>query len=117
MAAGSLTARAVADLVGGRLLGDGAVRIRAVRPLDSAGPDALSFAISSRYAANLDGSRAGAVLVPEALARAGSGPPTRIVVPDPYTALVRVLEALYPAEPPETGVDVTARIGARSVLG
>jgi UDP-3-O-[3-hydroxymyristoyl] glucosamine N-acyltransferase len=114
--AGGLTARAVADLVGGRLLGDGAVRIRAVRPLDSAGADALSFAISSRYAADLDGSRAGAVLVPEALATA-AGPATRIIVPDPYSAHVRVLDALYPAEAPPAGVDSTARIGAGTVLG
>jgi UDP-3-O-[3-hydroxymyristoyl] glucosamine N-acyltransferase len=114
--AGGLTARAVADLVGGRLLGDGAVRIRAVRPLDSAGADALSFAISTRYAADLDGSRAGAVLVPEALATA-AGPATRIIVPDPYSALVRVLDALYPAEAPPAGVDPTARIGAGTVLG
>ena len=60
----SLTAQAVADLVGGRLLGDGSVRIQAVRPLDRAGPDALSFATSSRYAADLGSCRAGAVLVP-----------------------------------------------------
>ncbi len=116
MTVGSLTARAVADLVGGRLLGDGAVSLCAVRPLDRAGPDALSFAISGRYAAELDSSRAGAVLVPEALA-GGAGPVTRIVVPDPYGALVRVLHVLYPAEPPPTGVDPTARIGSGTVLG
>jgi UDP-3-O-[3-hydroxymyristoyl] glucosamine N-acyltransferase len=113
---GSLTARAVADLVGGRLLGDGAVRIHSVRPLDRAGPDALSFAVSGRYATELDSSRAGAVLVPEALA-AGAGPVTRIVVPDPYSALVRVLHALYPEQNPDAGVDPSARIGAGTRLG
>jgi UDP-3-O-[3-hydroxymyristoyl] glucosamine N-acyltransferase len=113
---GILTAQAVADLVGGRLLGDGAIHLRAVQPLDRAGPDALSFAVSGRYASELDGSRAGAVLVPEALA-AGAGPSTRIVVSDPYSALVRVLHALYPATPPEIGVDPTARIGTGTQLG
>ena len=116
MTVGSLTAQAVAELVGGRLLGDGAVRIHTVRALDRAGPDALSFAISGRYAAELDSSRAGAVLVPEALAN-GAGPDTRIVVADPYGALVRVLHALYPAESPAAGVDPTARIGSGTVLG
>ncbi|MGI8818866.1 MAG: UDP-3-O-(3-hydroxymyristoyl)glucosamine N-acyltransferase [Gemmatimonadales bacterium] len=116
MTSGSLTARAVADLVGGRLLGDGDIRINRVRPLDRAGPDALSFAVSVRYAADLDSSKAGAVLVPEALA-AGAGPATRIVVPDPYGALVRVLHALYPRESPEAGVNPTARIGAGAVIG
>jgi UDP-3-O-[3-hydroxymyristoyl] glucosamine N-acyltransferase len=114
--AGSLTAQAVADLVGGRLLGDGGVQIQTVRPLDRAGPDALSFAVSSRYAAELDGSRAGAVLVPEELA-AAHGPPTRIVVPDPYGAVVRVIRTLFPVDPPSTGVDATARIGAGTVVG
>jgi UDP-3-O-[3-hydroxymyristoyl] glucosamine N-acyltransferase len=113
---GSLTARAVADLVGGRLLGDGGVRIHRVRSLDQAGPDALSFAVSVRYAADLDSSKAGAVLVPEALA-SGAGPGTRIVVPDPYGALVRVLHALYPREAPEAGIDPTARIGAGAAIG
>ncbi len=116
MTVGSLTAQAVADLVGGRLLGDGAVSIRAVQPLDRAGPDALSFAVSGRYASELDGSHAGAVLVPEVLA-AGAGPATRIVVSDPYSALVRVLHALYPATPPDIGVDPTVRIGVGTQLG
>lgn len=117
MTAASLTAQAVADLVGGRLLGDGAVRIEAVRALDRAGPEALSFAISSRYAGDLGSSRAGAVLVPEELASAVSGPQTRIVVRDPYGALVRVLRTLFPDHNPEPGVDPTARIGAGSILG
>lgn len=117
MTAGGLTAQAVADLVGGRLLGDGGVRIQAVRPLERAGPDALSFAVSSRYAAELGSSHAGAVLVPEELAGAASGPRTRIVVPDPYKALVRVIQALFPTEPPASGIDSTSRIGAGAVLG
>jgi len=114
--AGSLTAQAVADLVGGRLLGDGGVNIRAVEPLDRAGPEALSFAVSARYAAGLDNSRAGAVLVPEALAQV-RGPGTRIVVPDPYSALVRVLHALYPKDPAHAGVDATVRLGPGTRLG
>jgi UDP-3-O-[3-hydroxymyristoyl] glucosamine N-acyltransferase len=115
--AGSLTAQAVADLVGGRLLGDGAVAIHTVRPLNQAGPDALSLAVSARYAADLAASGAGAVLVPEALATAAAGPLARIVVPDPYRALVRVLQALYPADTATPGIDPTARIGPGTVLG
>jgi UDP-3-O-[3-hydroxymyristoyl] glucosamine N-acyltransferase len=115
--AGSLTAQAVADLVGGRLLGDGGVRIQSVRPLDRAGPDALSFAVSARYAADLGRSRAGAVLVPEELASGPAGPRTRIVVPDPYGALVRVLRALFPGDTPTPGIDSTARIGQGTTVG
>jgi UDP-3-O-[3-hydroxymyristoyl] glucosamine N-acyltransferase len=117
VATGSLTAQAVADLVGGRLLGDGAVQIRTVRPLDKAGPDALSFAISGRYAADLGSCRAGAVLVPEELSAGESGARARIVVTDPYAALVRVVETLFPNDPGPAGIDPTARIGPGTRLG
>ena len=117
MTTGSLTAQAVADLVGGRLLGDGAVRISTVGPLDKAGPDAISFAVSGRYASGLSTSRAGAVLVPEELSTGASGARARIVVADPYGALVRVVRALFPDEPPVAGIDPTARIGAGAELG
>ena len=116
MTSAGLTAQAVADLVGGRLLGDGAVVLRAVRALDRAGPDALSLAVSSRYADDLRASRAGAVLVPDALAEApASG--ARIVVPDPYAALVRVIAVLLPATGAPAGIDPSARLGAGCTLG
>jgi UDP-3-O-[3-hydroxymyristoyl] glucosamine N-acyltransferase len=117
VSAEGLTAQAVAELVGGRLLGDGAVTIRTVRPLDRAGPEALSFAISSRYAEELRASRAGAVLVPDALANAEPGPRTRIVVRDPYAALTRVMGILFPAPPARPGVDATTRVGPGCILG
>lgn len=117
MTQAGLTAQAVAELVGGRLLGDGTVMISAVRALDRAGPDSLSLAVSPRYADALRRSRAGAVLVPPALADAADGPGARIVVRDPYAALVRVMAALAP--PPEVthGVDPSARMGPGCVLG
>jgi UDP-3-O-[3-hydroxymyristoyl] glucosamine N-acyltransferase len=115
--AGGLTAQAVAELVGGRLLGDGDVRIQSVRPLSRAGPDALSFAVSSRYASDLSTSHAGAVLIPEELASGPSGSRARIVVRDPYQALVRVIRTLFPQTQLTTGIDSTARIGTGATLG
>jgi UDP-3-O-[3-hydroxymyristoyl] glucosamine N-acyltransferase len=112
-----LTAQAVADLVGGRLLGDGAVVLRGVRPLGRAGAEMLSLAVSPRYADELRASRAGAALVPESLAGVPEGPRTKIVVHNPSAALVRVLEALYPDPGPKPGIDPTARLGPGVVLG
>jgi UDP-3-O-[3-hydroxymyristoyl] glucosamine N-acyltransferase len=111
-----LTAQAVAELVGGRLLGDGAVTLRSIRPLDRAGPEALSFAISTRYAEELRASHAGAVLIPDALADAEPGPRTRIVVRDPYAALTRVMGVLFPSPPAAPGVDPTAMPGGGGCL-
>jgi UDP-3-O-[3-hydroxymyristoyl] glucosamine N-acyltransferase len=113
----SLTAQAVAELVGGRLLGDGAVVLRAVRALDRAGPEAISLAVSPRYADELRACRAGAVLVPEALADMAEGPRARIVVRDPYAALVRVIGALFPAAAAVAGIDRSARLGPGCHLG
>jgi UDP-3-O-[3-hydroxymyristoyl] glucosamine N-acyltransferase len=112
-----LTAQAVADLVGGRLLGDGTVTVTAVRALDRAGPDAISLAVSPRYGEALRRSRAGAVLVPPALAESPDGPGARIVVRDPYAALVRVMAALAPPLEATPGVDPSARLGPGCVLG
>ncbi len=112
-----LTAQAVADLVGGRLLGDGAVVVRRVGPLDRSGPDAISFAVSGRYAADLRHTGAGVVLVSDALADAPAGAAARVVVSDPYRALVRVIATLFPPAEARPGVDATVRLGAGCVLG
>lgn len=112
-----LTAQAVADLVGGRLLGDGGVVVSSVGPIDRAGAGALTMAVSPRYAAALAGSAAAAVLVAPALAEAPARPPARVVVDDPYGAMVRVIRRLFPPREPPPGVDSTARIGAGTLLG
>jgi UDP-3-O-[3-hydroxymyristoyl] glucosamine N-acyltransferase len=114
---GGLTAQAVADLVGGRLLGDGGVLITGVGSIEGAGPGALTLALSPRYAGALKASRAGAVLLPPALAESPAGPPARIVVADPYASLVRVIRRLIPAGSRLPGIDPTARIGPGCELG
>ncbi len=116
-AAGSLTAAAVAELVGGRLEGDGTVQLRAVGPLDRAHGDALSFLASSKYIEQFVTSRAGAVLVPLDLPAETPGPATRIAVRDPAGAIARVVTALFPLPRPTPGIDPSARIGTGCQLG
>ncbi len=116
---------AVADLVEGELIGDGGVRLAGVAPLHSAGPEALSILSSGRYLTAFRASGAGAVLLSREHAAERGGPVTRIVVPDPQTALSRVLEAMYPSagvvtEPaihPSARLGRGVRLGARVVLG
>ena len=91
--------------------------LRNVGPLERAGPDALSLAVSSHYAEALKASRAGAVLVPEVLAQVPAGPRTRIVVPDPHASLASVLAAMYPPTPNIPGIDPIARLGPDCQLG
>ncbi len=117
MTSDGLTAQAVADLVGGRLLGDGGVPVTSVAPIDRAGPGALTMAISPRYAGALASCGASAVLLPPALADTPSAAPARIVVADPYAALVGVLRRLFPTPALTAGIDPTARIGTGTRLG
>jgi len=112
-----LSSRAVADLVGGRLVGSSEVTLDGIRALESAGPDQLSFLVSTRYLPYFRTSRAGAVLIAEAMTGEAGGPSVRIVVPDVQRALEAVLLAFHPPKPSVPGVDPTARIGSGVSLG
>jgi len=112
---GGFTLAEVSHLVGGRVAGNPATRLTGVAPLNSAGPGDLSWVVDDRKAAEAAKSRAGALLVErEALA---SGRPC-VVVAAPQVALVRLLEARFPAARPKAGVargavvDRSARLAA-----
>jgi UDP-3-O-[3-hydroxymyristoyl] glucosamine N-acyltransferase len=112
-----LTAQAVADLVGGRLRGDGATPLSSVGPLDRAGPETLSFLVSPKFLPYFRSSSAGAVLITEALADEAAGPATRIIVRDPHQALLKAVPALQPRSAAVAGIDPTARLGEGVALG
>lgn len=111
-----MTARAVADLVGGRLEGDGDVVLHRLAPLDRAGPDALSFLVAPGYLPDYRNTAAGAALVARPLAGAPGGPATRIIVSEPEVALQRVAEVLHPVSRPLPGIDPTARVDPEADL-
>lgn len=117
MAHPSLTARAVADLVGGRVVGDDGVLLEAVGPLDRADGRTLSFLGSSRYLRAFQGSQAGAVLLREEHAGEPKGPATRIVVAEPHRAIHVIAARLYPQEEHAPGIHPTAVLGEGVVLG
>lgn len=117
MASPTLTAQAVADLVGGRVVGDGAVVLEAVGPLDRADGRTLSFLGSSRYLKAFQASLAGAVLVRDEHAAEALGPRTRVVVADPHKAIHTVAARLYPQEEHPPGIHPTAVIGEGASLG
>lgn len=107
-----VSAREVAALTGGRLVGPGDVTVQAVAPLDRAGPDDLSFLAGSRYLQYFQQTRASVVLCREEHAREPGGPAARVVVERPHEALLAVLPVLYPQPVWEPGIHQTAVIGA-----
>ncbi|MEK7668373.1 MAG: UDP-3-O-(3-hydroxymyristoyl)glucosamine N-acyltransferase [Gemmatimonadota bacterium] len=112
-----LTAAEAAVLVGGVLIGDGAVPLCGVAPLDRAGPEDLSFLAHGRYLPAFQASKAGAVLVKAEDQGAQPGPATRIVVGDPHAAMLRVVSRLYPVPPRVTGIHPSAVVEPGVTLG
>ncbi|HJS42318.1 MAG TPA: UDP-3-O-(3-hydroxymyristoyl)glucosamine N-acyltransferase [Gemmatimonadales bacterium] len=110
-----LSANEIAALTGGRLVGPGTTTVAGIAPLERAGPGDLSFLAAPRYVPYFQRTGASVVLVAPALEapaqEAGGGPGTRIVVADPYAALLVVLPVLYPQEVWEPGVHPSALVG------
>ncbi len=96
-------------------MGPGTTTVAGVAPLERAGPGDLSFLASPRYVPYFERTSASVVLVAPAFESAGGGegggPGTRIVVPDPYAALLVVLPVLYPQAVWEAGIHPTAVVG------
>jgi UDP-3-O-[3-hydroxymyristoyl] glucosamine N-acyltransferase len=115
--ASTITADAIAALVGGELLGDGTVAISGVAPLDRALESDLSILSSAKYAPMLAGTKAGIVLVDPEFRDVAGRPRARIIVKEPLEKLLTLLPRLYPETSPAPGVAATARIGSKAVLG
>lgn len=111
-----LTAESVSRLVAGELRGDGAVVLSGVAPLARAGERDLSLLAGTRFLPQFTSSRAAAVLVTPALAEAEGGPKCRIVVEQPYDAMIRILPELYPPPPPPGGQHETAVVHPTAIL-
>jgi UDP-3-O-[3-hydroxymyristoyl] glucosamine N-acyltransferase len=115
--ASTITAEAIAALVSGELIGDGAVSVSGVAPLDRANASHLSILSSAKYATMLAGSQAGIVLVDPEFRDVPAGRGTRIIVTQPSEKLLSLLARLYPEAPLSPGVAPTARIGKGATLG
>lgn len=110
----------LAERLGAEVVGDGDHMVGAVRALDDAEAEDLSFLHNPKYAESARSSRAGAVLVADAELVPGRN---LLVCREPYLALARALEILYPAQRPEPGVHPSAvvsddvEIGAGASIG
>jgi UDP-3-O-[3-hydroxymyristoyl] glucosamine N-acyltransferase len=102
----SLTARQLAELVGGELHGDGDLVISAAKPLDEAGPGDITFIDHPKRLAQVTACKAAAVVVPKGLSVPNL---TSIAAADPLGAFIGVVQALHgrPADPP-SGIDARA---------
>ncbi len=117
MAELSLTIDKVAELIGGSVEGDATVRVCSIAPMDTAGPDELTFAVDDKYLACLAGCKAGAAIVARDADVAGSAIPL-IRVANVHEALAAMLKHLSPpADLPEPGIHPMATVSADAKLG
>ncbi len=114
VALGEITAQ-----LGGELIGDGATRIDAIGPLESATGSTIAFLSNPRYEKQLATSRAGCVIVAPAFREAAMARGAAIVTPDPYLYLARLTqwwaERTRPVE--RRGVHASAVIDPSAEIG
>ena len=110
----------LADVVaalGGQLIGDEAIVIERLAPLDSASAGSLSFLANPRYAAQLTSTRASCVIVAAAHQAAASDRGAAIVTDDPYLYFARLTQwwAARTRPAPVSGIHASAVVepGAR----
>jgi UDP-3-O-[3-hydroxymyristoyl] glucosamine N-acyltransferase len=107
------TVGALADRVGGQVRGDRSLEIRGLAPLETAGPDEISFLAHPRYRPLLARSRAGAVIAPPGTELAG---PVLVEHEAPYLAFAALMRHLHPdpevvpGAHPAAAVDPTAQV-------
>jgi UDP-3-O-[3-hydroxymyristoyl] glucosamine N-acyltransferase len=92
------------------------LQLMGVAPLQTAGPDDVSFLDNRRYAAALAETRAGAVIVHRDLA--ARVPPTAvaIIAAEPYAAWARVAALFHPLPPTRPGVHPSAVVAADAAI-
>lgn len=107
----------LARLCGADLEGDGSRLVEGPASLSEAGPQHVSFFAHPRYRAELEATRAAAVLVPRGTTLARPGP-ALLACADPNAAFTRVVAAFQPPEAvPEPGVHPTAVVSANVEIG
>jgi UDP-3-O-[3-hydroxymyristoyl] glucosamine N-acyltransferase len=109
MARAGFTLGEIAEALQARLDGDPTRVVTGVAPLDSAGPDQISFLTDPRYREAARVSRAGAFLVPPDVADL---PAPMLRCPAPQQALISLLRLFHPPAPAVAGVDRTAVVAA-----
>jgi UDP-3-O-[3-hydroxymyristoyl] glucosamine N-acyltransferase len=114
------TLRELADLVGGRVSGDGELKIHGAGILRDALPGEITLADKSKYANALATAKASAVVVPESFQPTGI---STITVVDVHSAFAKIVRFFRPAQPrsphgvsPDAVIHPTARIGSRVTI-
>jgi len=103
----------IAELIGGRVLGNGEMEITGITNIEEAGAMQITFAVPP-HLAKAASSAAGAVIIPETETQFAK---PAICVANPRVAFARLLEIFMPRPAVARGVHPTAVIGAKAQIG
>ena len=108
----------LAELVGGKVIGDGNAEISKAASIEEAGPGDITFLANPRYSAHLKACQASGIIIPE---KTAVDPPPLgrgfLQVADAYLAFARVLSLLYPAPSYQPGISPLASVDSTASLG
>ena len=109
-----LTLADLADRLGCRLEGDGAIEITRVAGIEDAGPGDLTFLANPRYAAKVPATRASAIIAGDDV----TGAPCAVLrTRQPYLAFAEAVAVLTPAARPAVGLSPLASVDPSVALG
>ncbi|MBN1125804.1 MAG: UDP-3-O-(3-hydroxymyristoyl)glucosamine N-acyltransferase [Sedimentisphaerales bacterium] len=109
-----LTLDQIAETIGGRVIGDGSIKIRSVNSLAEAQPGQITFITSERHAGLLSGSKASAVMVAVPLEDVHIA---QLLVADLQSALIAVLDLFAPhLKKPSVGLHPTAVVDESATI-
>ena len=104
----------IAEIVGGKILGDPSRIIRGTAGFEAAGAEDITYAGNAQYLKLLDGSRAGAILVPVEFSTPGK---TLIQVDNPRIAFNKLSLIFAPKKTPVSGLPAEIHTGRNFVSG
>lgn len=109
---------ALAELSGARLLDPdaGGQLIGDVAPLETAGPDEVTFLDNRKYTEVFTRSRAGAAFIDERVADKAPPGMALLLTREPYKAFARAAQAFYPASPPLPGWAPSAIVDPTAII-
>ncbi|MDD2581303.1 MAG: UDP-3-O-(3-hydroxymyristoyl)glucosamine N-acyltransferase [Desulfuromonadaceae bacterium] len=108
------TVKELAEYLGGVVQGDGDVLISGLGPLETAGPDALTFLANPKYTAKVADTSAGAVLMAPGGERYGR---TAIEISNPYLGFAKLLTLFYTKPHKAVGICTAALVSETATIG
>ena len=100
-----MTVAQIAELVGGRVEGSGEHEITGINRIEVSGASEVTFLSNAKYAKFLELTKAGCVIISEALWQGASAPHTNVIIcGDAYRGFVQVMQKFFPPTVMEPGV-------------